>query len=373
MHRVAARAGRVLFALFVIILLGTGCAAPQTQAPADRAAATGGAPSLSDTATPSATRVPPRVVVIDTDMAADDWMAILYLFHRPDIRVKAITISGTGEAHCEPGVRNALGLIALAGYENIPVACGRATPLYGNHAFPVAWREGVDSLFGLSLPEAKSVPHTSARAVDVLTAALQSSSQKVDILTLGPLTNLAETLQKTPALLDQIEMIYIMGGAVDVPGNVASSGTGIGSQAAEWNIYIDPRAANIVFQSGAPITLVPLDATRFVPVTPEFYEKLKRNHSTPEASFIFDFYTRNSGMYQTGTLYFWDQSTAAILSDEALAAYKHLNLCVVELEGRSSGKIETANGCPDIRVAYSISHRDFESLFLSTLNGQAQP
>src|SRR5512142_1136387 len=81
------------------------------------------------------------------------------------------------------------------------------------------------------------------------------------------------------------------GGAVDAPGNIASSGSGIANDVAEWNMYVDPHAASIVFASGAPITLVPLDATNFVKVTPTFYDRLTRNHSTPEASFVYDLYT----------------------------------------------------------------------------------
>jgi len=87
----------------------------------------------------------PRPLIIDTDMAMDDWLAILYLLQRKDYDVVAITVVGTGEAHCAPGVRNARGLLALAGYKQIPVACGRETPFDGGHAFPDEWRTGVDT------------------------------------------------------------------------------------------------------------------------------------------------------------------------------------------------------------------------------------
>ncbi len=119
----------------------------------------------------------PRAVVVDTDMAGDDWMAILYLLQRQDVSVKAITVTGAGEAHCAPGVRNALGLIALAGETGIPVACGRETPLEGNHAFPAAWREGVDSLFGLSLPEGVN-PAITLSAAELLRSSRASSHRR---------------------------------------------------------------------------------------------------------------------------------------------------------------------------------------------------
>lgn len=310
-----------------------------------------------------------RQVVIDSDMASDDWMAILYLLNRRDVQVKAITVSGTGEAHCEPGVRHVLGLLALAGYSSIPVACGRTTPLQGNHAFPDAWRQGVDSLFGLSLPS-MDVPAGSSNAVEVLTAAIQSSPQRVDVLILGPLTTLAEVVQKTPALLNNLGTVYVMGGAVDVPGNVKSSGSGIDNDAAEWNIYIDPHAANVVLKSGAPVTLVPLDATNDVPVTEEFYNKVKGDHAAPEANFVYDLYTANNWFYQSGTLYFWDQSTAAVLTDESLATYDYRTLCVVEDEGPTSGQTKTSAGCPQVRVASALDRGRFEQMFLDGLNGR---
>ncbi|MGH2523924.1 MAG: nucleoside hydrolase, partial [Anaerolineales bacterium] len=139
----------------------------------------------------------PRSVIIDTDMAGDDWMAILYLLQRPDVEVKAITVAGTGEAHCEPGVRHALELVALSGHRAIPVACGRETPLQGEHRFPISWCRAVDDLYGLTLP-AGSNPAPDQSAIGLLTSLIQASPQKTTVLTLGPLTNLAEALQATP-------------------------------------------------------------------------------------------------------------------------------------------------------------------------------
>jgi inosine-uridine nucleoside N-ribohydrolase len=310
-----------------------------------------------------------KVVVIDTDMAPDDWIAILYLLQRKDVVVKAITISGTGEAHCQPGVNNALGLVALAGYPAIPVACGQETPLKGNHVFPESWREAADGLYGMSLPEVNN-PNPINNAADLLTSIIQASPKKVNVLAIGPLTNLAEAIQKQPSLPENIEMVYIMGGAVDVRGNIADGVLDIDNRVAEWNIYIDPYAANIVFQSGVPITLVPLDATNDVLVNRKFYDDFNGKFQTRPATFVYDFFTNNPSFFEMGTLYFWDSSTAAILTDESLAKYKNLNLCVVEDEGSQSGQTKISDNCPVMRVAVSIEQTRFESLLINTLNGQ---
>jgi inosine-uridine nucleoside N-ribohydrolase len=295
-------------------------------------------------------------------MAADDWMAILYLLQRQDVKVMAITVTGAGETHCDQGVQHALGLVALSGYDPIPVACGGETPLKGNHTFPDSWRKGIDNLLGLTLPKGQNTA-SNQTAVELFASVVQSSPAKVTLLTLGPLTNIAEVLQTDPSLADKIERIYIMGGAINVPGNLGGNNT-----MAEWNIYIDPYAANVVLQSGAPITIVPLDVTNQVPLTAKFYHRLEGNHTSPEATFVFDILTKLKAFITSGGYFFWDPLAAAILTDESLATFQGNNLCVVEKEGPESGRTESGNGCPEVRVAVSGDGRRFEEIFLDTLN-----
>ena len=310
-----------------------------------------------------------RPVIIDTDMDANDWMAILYLLNRPDVSVAAITVTGTGEAHCEPGIKNAMSLAALAGQPDIPVSCGRTTPLQGEHAFPPDWRTRVDDLAGLTLPgnPASVMPQS---AVDLLIAKIMSMPDKVTIIMLGPFTNLAEALQSAPEIKENIEMVYLMGGALDVPGNVGVSHAGIDNWVAEWNIYVDPHAAAIVLQSGVPVTLVPLDATNHVPVTTDFIERLKEDRRTPEAMFVFDVLSKTQyyDFVQAGGYYFWDPLAAAILTDNSLAVFETQNLIVIEEEGDQSGRTQASESGAPVRVAVDVEAERFEQLFLDTLN-----
>ena len=87
---------------------------------------------------------------------------------------------------------------------------------------------------------------------------------------------------------------------------------------AEWNIYCDPHAARLVFESGAPITLVPLDATNDVPVTPEFVAQLEAEKSTPEAEFVAALLANNAESIASGSYYFWDPLAAVVMSDPRL-------------------------------------------------------
>jgi pyrimidine-specific ribonucleoside hydrolase len=309
-----------------------------------------------------------KPVVIDTDMAADDWMAILYLLQQSDVDVKAITVAGTGEAHCAPGVQNALDLAALAGRPEIPVACGRETPISGDHAFPASWRQRVDSLLGLSLPSNPNAPYDRS-AVELLTSIVEQSPQKVHLVTLGPLTNVAQAIEARSELVDNLERITIMGGAVNVPGNVrASSNTG--NDLAEWNVYADPHATAIVLGSGAPITLVPLDATQYVPVTPDFYKRLEHNRETPAAEFVYRVLTQKESDIRSGSYFFWDPLVAAVVTHDKLAAFEEMTLTVIEDEGPQSGRTLVSGTGNPVRVANGADAAGFEMLFLDTLNGR---
>jgi inosine-uridine nucleoside N-ribohydrolase len=326
-----------------------------------------GSPPASARASPGS--APSRTMVIDTDMAVDDWLAILYLLSRPEVEVLAITIAGTGESHCQPGIRNARALAALAGQPDIPVACGRETPLDGDHAFPGQWRDRVDGLLGLSLPDGpnQSPPGT---AVELLGSTLSASPDRVTLLTLGPLTNVAEALRDSPDLANRIDATYVMGGAVGVAGNVAGSGVGIDNEFAEWNVYCDPLAAKLVLEADVRVALVPLDATNQAPVSVAFADRLAADSATPQAKFVSDVLTQMHDSVASGTYYFWDPLAAAVLVDESLTSFKSASLSVVTDEGPESGRVTVTAAGPQTRYATSADLHRFEQGVIDTLNGR---
>ena len=161
-----------------------------------------------------ATASGPRNVIVETDMDASDAMALLYLLHRADVKVTAIVVDGDGEARCPRGATNALSLAALAGKPDIPVGCGRPRPLKGTHVFPKGWRDAADNLWGLPRPAKPARPQAGS-GERVFRAALQSAPGRVDVLTLGPPTELAAVLLRgRPALSAKIRSVTMMGGAV---------------------------------------------------------------------------------------------------------------------------------------------------------------
>ncbi len=161
-------------------------------------------------------------LLIDTDVAPDDLVAIAFLVASPGVDIVAITVSGTGEAHCASGVDVVLRLLERLDAPIIDVACGRETPIAGDHAFPDAWRANVDDGSGLALPVTSRQPFAGT-AVELIMAAA-NGVDGLRILTLGPMTNLADALSRDPNLAQRLESVYAMGGALFVSGNVGFGG-----------------------------------------------------------------------------------------------------------------------------------------------------
>ncbi|UCG22703.1 MAG: nucleoside hydrolase [Chloroflexota bacterium] len=332
----------------------------------------GGEEALTADANPPTLSPKARPMLVDTDMAIDDWLAILYLLQRPDVDIRAVTVTGAGEAHCKPGVRNALDLVALAGRPEIPVTCGRETPLQSDRVFPPGWRENVDALSGLSIPANPNRP-LDREAAAFITETIADAGGQLEIIALGPLTNLAETFLADPELAREIKQLYIMGGAFTVPGNVSNPPEmGIDNTAAEWNIYVDPHAAGLVVASGAPITFVPLDASNHVPLDQGFYDRLEADRTTPEAKFIYQVLTKNIGFVRSGAYFFWDPLTAAIAADETLASLETHPVTVIEEEGPESGATRLDENGRLVRIATATDGQRFKQHFLDLLNGRLE-
>ena len=288
----------------------------------------------------------PIPVVIDSDMTTDDWMATLFLLNDPDYAVKAITVAGTGFAYCDGGVRAALGMLAVAEYGDVPVSCGAETPLMGTNAPPAEWRTTLKMVDDLGLPQGGEA--TGEDAVSLFTSTIQDSAEPVTVLALGPLTNVGAALEATPTLVEKIKMIYVMGGAVDVDGSMVTED----NSAAEWNMFCDPHAARLTFESGAPITLVPLDATNDMPVTPDFVDQLERVKSTPEAEFVATLLANNAESIESGSYFFWDPLAAVVMSDPGLVTLTSRDVTVIDIPGApDDGRTKPVANGSEILVA----------------------
>lgn len=188
-----------------------------------------------------------RPVIIDCDPGIDDAMALLAAFRAPELDIKAITpVAGNVPlAYTAP---NALKILALGGREDIPVYPGADRPLSGE-VRDAADVHGADGLMGWPMPQPKSVLRDE-KAWDVIWREAKALNGALELIATGPLTNLAIALAKYPDLPKYIKKLTVMGGGACF---------GNATPAAEFNIYADPEAAEMVFRSGMPIALCGLD------------------------------------------------------------------------------------------------------------------
>ena len=323
-----------------------------------------GTPTAAPTAAPTSTPISvsgPAPVVVDTDMGVDDTVALLFLLRSPEVDIRAVTIVGTGLVHCPSGIQVLQRLLGALGSTDVPISCGREEPLQGDHAFPGEWRAAADNGFGVEYGPA-IVPTPPATAPELLRQIAASAGRPITIVALGPLTNLADAVQADPEFVTAVERIVAMGGAVKVPGNV-ELGEGVEPPAAEWNIYADPTAADIVFRSGIPLVLVPLDATNDVPVRPDFVSELQGDHVAAGADIAYELFIR---VGVSPSDFFWDPLAAMAAVDETVVTFETMRL-QVETEGPGIGRTVQALDGIAVRVATGADAASFETRLLAGL------
>lgn len=193
-----------------------------------------------------------KSLIIDVDTGIDDALALSYALHSPELRVLGVTTS-FGNISVEEATRNTLSLLEMSGRPEIPVLPGAGKPIFRDDLIGKATNvHGDDGLGNSHLPTPK-ITHKYEYASEFIVKQVTQLPGQVTVITVGPLTNLATALMREPAIAHSIARVVVMGGAVTVPGNVTPM--------AEANIYADPEAAEYVFRSGAPLTLVGLDVT----------------------------------------------------------------------------------------------------------------
>jgi len=209
------------------------------------------------------TAAAPLRLILDTDPGVDDAMAILLALRSPELQVEAIT-PVAGNVPLEFTLPNALKLVEIAGRTDVPVAGGARHPLVrklvtGEHV------HGNNGLAGVEFPEPKIKP-VAESAPEMIRRIVKANPGEITVVAVGPLTNVALALRDDPGLAEKIKSIVIMGGSLS-GGNV--------TPAAEFNLYVDPEAARIVFDAGVPLTMVGLDVTRKVLFTDQRLKALE--------------------------------------------------------------------------------------------------
>jgi pyrimidine-specific ribonucleoside hydrolase len=211
---------------------------------------------------PASHRGPFRVI-IDTDPGVDDALALLLALRSPELKIEALT-PVAGNVPLDLTLPNALRMLEIAGRTDIPVAAGARAPLL-RRLVTATYAHGENGLGGAVFPEPTTKP-VAMPAAEMICEIVRKYPGEVTLIGIGPLTNIATALNADPALAGMVRALVMMGGSLS-GGNV--------TPAAEFNLYVDPEAARIVFQSGIPITMVGLDVTRKTSLTEEHVQTLE--------------------------------------------------------------------------------------------------
>lgn len=267
-------------------------------------------------------------VILDCDPGHDDAVALMLAGKAPEINLLGITVVA-GNQTIEKTTRNALNLCQYLGL-NVPVAMGCSHPLV---KAPVICPEihGETGLDGFEFPPLKK----KADPLDAVSFIIKTclANEEVVLVPTGPLTNIATALMKEPKIKGHISKIVLMGGSIGC-GNV--------TPAAEFNIFVDPEAAEIVFNSGLPVYMNGLDVTRKVLVLPSVIERMERIGNKASALFGALMRTFNANQkkifswIEGGPLH--DPVTVVSLLDPTAVTYQYMNAVIDVSKGPSYGR-----------------------------------
>ena len=308
-----------------------------------------------------------RKIIIDCDPGIDDSLAIMLALTSPEIEVLGITIV-CGNSPVEMGFENAKKILKQMNRLDVPVYMGEPRPLKRDYVNALD-THGADGLGESFLPEVPGYQQEIG-AVDFLSKAL--IKEKVSVITLGPMTNLARLIQKAPAAFDQIEELVSMGGSFKSHGNC--------SPVAEYNYWCDPDAAALVYdtlhQNGKMIHMIGLDVTRKIVLTPTILEYICRlDKETGEfirkiTKFYFDFHWE------------WEHIIGCVINDPlAVAYFLNPDICQgfdsyvqIETGGITLGQsvVDSMNfyrKTPNTKVLTEVDVYAFFQLFLSRILG----
>lgn len=306
----------------------------------------------------------PHQVLLDTDPGIDDALAILLGLASPEIRFVGLSVVH-GNCPLSDALQNALDVLALGGAPALPVASGCAVPLL-RPPFTALETHGMTGLGYARLPRSHAAP-VSEHAVDLLIREIMAAPGRIDLVAVGPLTNVALALRKEPRIIGAVRSVIIMGGALRVEGNT--------TPLAEFNIYADPHAAQIVLASGMPITLMPWDITRDVRMAQSDVERLlDRGGPIPRfiadaTRFYIEFHRQHFGFAACSIN---DPAALALIFRPDLAKLEPLHVAVETQSELAMGKtigdfLRVTGNAPNVQLVTRFDAPAFIELFLERI------
>jgi purine nucleosidase/pyrimidine-specific ribonucleoside hydrolase len=314
-------------------------------------------------------------VIIDTDPGVDDALALLLALQSPELAIKAVT-TVSGNVPVDRATRNVFRVFdLLPSAARPPVAQGSSGPLRKSptYAHDVHGDDGLGNLDyihdsnGLPCYPEPKIELSGRAAVDEILYQLSVASEPLTIIALGPLTNIAAAIQKSPKQMSAVKRIVVMGGAVQVPGNITS--------VAEFNIYVDPHAADVVFKSGIELTVVGLNVTRQVYLTRDNIDAICAPHDSAASRFVRDCTQAPLNFTEEylgkAFIYLHDPLAVAVAIDFTLVTTEPMHIGI-ELQGKLTEGMTVAdrrlvksamNPSPNAHVSVNVNVDGFLSFF----------
>lgn len=311
----------------------------------------------------------PKHIILDTDPGIDDALAILLAAASPEIVLDGV-ITVHGNISTGQTTRNALAILELAHASHIPVFKGCDLPLVKESLLSPE-THGSSGIGYATLPEPGSKPQA-GHGSDYLIEQIMSRPGEVTLVAIGPLTNIALAIRKEPRIVENVKEVFIMGGAIQHAGNTTAL--------AEFNAYVDPHAAHIVFHSGMPMILTSLDVTYQCIFTQDDLKRLLKIAS-PVTKFIADstrFYMEFHDEYQKiDGCVLNDPMTLALTFMPEICDYQDLVVDVDISTGVGLGNTfadfyNYGKKKPNMKVAMGVRPRMFMELFLERMEKLAR-
>ena len=301
---------------------------------------------------------------MDCDVGVDDALALILAFHSPQLDVKAVT-GVNGNVPLEQVFENIQKVLSLIHPKHKPlIAKGADQPLKGKTIYAHSVH-GKDGLGGAKIDQREGEEGWQlfpGHADELITKMARQYPDEMTLIATAPLTNLALAIQKDSEGMGKLKEIVIMGGAVRIGGNITPH--------AEFNIFSDPLAAKIVLESGLPITLVPLDVTHQVSLTPQSMEERVKPVNNSISKFLIEATGYHSVTHQFRNMeliHLHDPLAVGVVIDPTLVRKERLSIHVETQEGEHYGKTSETKEGPEVEVCLEVNAEGFLELFLSRL------
>jgi inosine-uridine nucleoside N-ribohydrolase len=281
--------------------------------------------------------------------------AMVFLSKNPNVDWIGLVLS-YGEFHPINALKKwPVFLYEVLGDHDVALGLGSETPLDPNgHEFPAEWRSSADDFWGLELPATNST-YEPAVGHELIIDLVNLSPKKVTLLVMGAQTDVALALMDDPGIADNIASIVIMGGAFNIRGNLNEGQESATNVTAEWNMYVDPQAAKVVFNSGVPLSIVPLDAVQYYVQSKDV--NAMNTIDGPGVKYVAQMWDQQWGWSNGAGFFIWDTITATAVTNPENFTWVYDGVDVITEPGDFQGQTRALNnGMRNIRYAVSADY-----------------